>query len=108
MHIKPSSARKKAYPTLTCVAAGAIVLAGSSCQQHAPGSVPNANIIEEPIMLGGSVPHPTPPGEKSPEKTAKLPRREAQAVVGRARLDKQTGEIIQPSAKQNTSTPHEN
>ena len=59
-------------------------------------------------MLGGSVPHPTPPGEKSPEKTAKLPRREAQSVVGRARLDKQTGEIIQPSAKQNPTTPHEN
>lgn len=108
MHVKPSSARKKAYPTLASVAAGAIVLAGSSCQQHAPGSVPNSNIIEEPIMLGGSVPHPTPPGEKSPEKTAKLPRREAQAVVGRARLDKQTGEIIQPSAKQNPTTPHEN
>ncbi|MBE6419827.1 MAG: hypothetical protein E7031_06800 [Akkermansiaceae bacterium] len=85
MKISPSSQRKRAYPTLASLTAGAIMLASSSCQQQVTGTVPSTNMPEEPLHTGGDVPYTPPSKENILPRQATPPKREPQAVIGRAR-----------------------
>ena len=87
MNINPvSTARKAAYPTLASLAAGAFMLTGSACQ---PQRTAGQYAAEAPLS-GGSV--------APPEKSASSAQ-EPQRIIGKARIDPQTGKRIEPGTK---------